>query len=147
MAPWYARIKEADAVVLGSPVYFDSPNATMLAFLERFFGYRRARNTIKGKPFVLILVGCGLIESAPDILRGRLAPFEVNILKEVLFASRTFPCHICGDQAECTVGGIHQTVDESRRHLRPTPSLFQDWQADPGANADIAAAAEALQAL
>lgn len=40
LLPYYQKLKEADAVVLGSPIYFGTINATMLAFVERFFGYR-----------------------------------------------------------------------------------------------------------
>ncbi len=48
--PYYARLKKADAIVLGAPVYFGAPNATLLAFLERFFGYRHVKIAVKGKP-------------------------------------------------------------------------------------------------
>ena len=34
------KIKDADAVIVGSPVYMGDINASMAAFMERFFGYR-----------------------------------------------------------------------------------------------------------
>ena len=46
---YYARILEADAVVLGSPVYFGSINAQAISFIERFFGYRHVSVAIDGE--------------------------------------------------------------------------------------------------
>jgi len=48
--PYYEKIKQADAVVIGSPVYFDTMTATVWAFIERFFGYRHVDIAIEGKP-------------------------------------------------------------------------------------------------
>ena len=57
--PTTKKIKEADAVVLGSPLYFGTVNAAMVSFVERFFGFCHANFTIAGKPFVLVVGGAG----------------------------------------------------------------------------------------
>ena len=36
--PFYEKIMEADAVVIGTPVYFDTITSTVWTFIERFFG-------------------------------------------------------------------------------------------------------------
>ena len=55
--PYYEKIKKADAVVIGTPVYFGFISSTALAFIERFFGYRHVDIPIAGKPFVAVISG------------------------------------------------------------------------------------------
>lgn len=49
------KLKEADGMIIGSPVYFASPNATLLAFLDRL--YAAYGDSLVYKP-------CGCIVSA-----------------------------------------------------------------------------------
>lgn len=44
----HKKIREADGIVIGSPVYFASPNGSLLAFLDRVF--YSARGILSGKP-------------------------------------------------------------------------------------------------
>jgi len=55
--PYYQKVKDADAVVIGTPVYFDTMSAMVWAFIERFFGYRHVDIPISGKPFMLVVGG------------------------------------------------------------------------------------------
>ena len=57
--PYYQKVKEADAVVLGSPVHMSTINATMLSFISRLWGGRHVSITIAKKPFILALCGAG----------------------------------------------------------------------------------------
>jgi multimeric flavodoxin WrbA len=41
-------LKDADAIVIGSPVYYASPSGEIIAFLDRLYGV--ARNDLKYKP-------------------------------------------------------------------------------------------------
>ena len=36
-----SQFEEADGLVIGSPVYYGSPNGTLLSFLDRLFSVRR----------------------------------------------------------------------------------------------------------
>ena len=54
---YYEKIKEADAEVIGAPVYFGAIASTALAFIERFFGYRHVDIPIAGKSFVTVVAG------------------------------------------------------------------------------------------
>ena len=53
LLPYYQKIKEADTVVLGSPVQFRTVSPTMLAFISRLWGFRHVNFAIKNKPFTL----------------------------------------------------------------------------------------------
>ena len=39
-----AKLAEADGLVIGSPVYYSSPNGTLLSFLDRLFTAPRVRS-------------------------------------------------------------------------------------------------------
>jgi len=58
LLPYYHKIKEADAIVIGSPVYSRYLNANTLAFLERFFGFNHRTFTMRDKPLVFALSDC-----------------------------------------------------------------------------------------
>jgi hypothetical protein len=142
---WYPKIKDADAIVIGSPTYFGTINAAMIAFLERFYGYRHVRNTIQGKPVVLVIAGCGFLERAEESFRERLAPFEPNILHTVQFVSRVFPCYVCGYHQRCRMGGLYHTIGEDAHELEITPGLFHAWEDDAETSAAITTAVEKLK--
>jgi multimeric flavodoxin WrbA len=48
-------VRDADAVVLGSPIHFATVNAAMIAFISRLWGFRHVTIPIKNKPFALAL--------------------------------------------------------------------------------------------
>ena len=47
--PIYLKMKEADAIIIGTPVYFSSATALIKAFTERTGFIGRAQNAFKGK--------------------------------------------------------------------------------------------------
>jgi len=147
LRPHYQAIKEAGAVVVGSPVYFNGINASMITFLERFFGYRHVKIAVKDKPFVLALSGCALLEEAKKEFQHRLAPFEVNVLSVIEYSSRVFPCLNCGFHKVCKIGGLYQMLGDDAHTLEITPELFGRWEDDPATVAAVQAAAEKLSAV
>ena len=56
LLPFYQKVKEADVVVLGSPVHHGTIAASMTAFISRLWGFRHVEFAIKDKPFVLAKV-------------------------------------------------------------------------------------------
>ena len=129
LAPYYRKIKEADAVVLGSPVYFSRINTTMLAFIERFFGYRHVTVPIRGKPFILV-VSSGVRDPAPAVehFQGVLRPFGVKILDCVTFGSEIPPCLSCGRHHECRIGGLYGVRGEAALTTTVRPDMFHRWE-------------------
>ena len=107
LLPFYQKVKEADAVVLGSPIHFGSVNAAMVSFISRLWGFRHVSIPIKDKPFVLALSGLGVERSdtSRDDFRRLLRPYQVNILDVVSYYSKIPPCYSCGRHQECRIGG------------------------------------------
>ena len=127
--PYYQKIKDADAVVLGSPIYFGSVNASMLSFLERFFGYRHVTVAIAKKPFVLVLGGGGRnLDTAEERFRGVLQSFGVNVLDVVKYSSDIPPCLSCGRHKECTIGGLYGAIGKAAHTLEIQPEFFHRWE-------------------
>lgn len=143
--PYYQKVKEADAVVLGSPIHMATVNATMLSFISRFWGYRHVSIPIAKKPFILALCGGGNPRTSEEDFRRALRPYAVSIVDVVSYYSRIPPCYSCGRHQECVIGGAYQIWGDEARTLTITPELFSRWEDRPETVAQIEAAAEKLQ--
>jgi len=143
--PYYEKIKQADAVVIGTPVYFDTITATVWAFIERFFGYRHVDIPIAGKPFVLVVGGALKLESAVDQLHKLLSPFHVNVLDTVTFMSKVPPCFKCGRHRECEIGGMYMMLGDAAKDVRVTKDMFTQWEDQCEVAAAVDTAAEKLK--
>ena len=144
--PYYQKLKEADAVVLGSAVYFGTVNAGTVSFVERFFGYRHVDIAIKNKPFVLALSG-GELNGAAEHFQQLLRPFAVKVLDVVQYKSGIPPCFSCGRHQECSIGGLYGAIGRAAHSLVITPELFHRWEDHPKTMAAIEAAASKLTDL
>lgn len=151
LLPYYHKIKEADAVVLGSPIYFSHVNTTMLSFIERFFGYRHVNFAIRDKPFVLVVCGEGLQDNvttnAIEWLRRRLKTFRVAVIDTIEFVSKSPPCLSCGRHHECCIGALYYDLGESAHKLKIASDLFHRWEDDLRVVQDIEIAALKLKNL
>ena len=145
--PYYQKVKDADAVVIGTPVYFDTITATVWAFIERFFGYRHVDIPIKGKPFVTLVTGGLGVDTATDQLHRVLGAFEVNLVDSIKFQSKVPPCFKCGRHKECEIGGLYMMLGDAVKELTITREMFSRWEDDPATAAAIDAAAEKLKKI
>jgi len=146
LMPYYQKVKEVDAVVLGSPVHFGTISASMSAFISRLWGFRHVNFAIKDKPFVLALCGIGLSQdTSEEDFRRALRSFRVNILDIVGYSSRIPPCYRCGRHQECLIGGAYRLWGDKVCTLTITQELFRRWEDDPETVAKVEAAAEKLR--
>jgi len=147
LLPYYQKIKEADAVVVGSPLYFRSINADCFSFLERFFGYRHVNSAIQSKPFVLVACGHDKIEEAVDYFQKFLQRFQVKILDIVRYISQSPPCLSCGRHQECCIGGLYRVRGKAAHSLIIAPEHFRKWEDDPATVAAVETAASKLKSM
>lgn len=144
--PCLQKIKEADAVILGSPVQFRTISATMSAFISRLWGFRHVDFVIQNKPFVLVVCGTGnRPDTAEEDFRRALGSFKVGILDVVKYSSKTPPCYRCGRHQECSIGGAYALWGEEVRNLKITRELFGEWERDTETAVKIEAVAEQLK--
>jgi multimeric flavodoxin WrbA len=145
---YYRLLKKADAVVVGSPSYFGQVNATMMAFLERFFGYRHVKNTIGGKPFIAIMSAFRPRDDGEKYLRTFLRRYSgVRALASVYFCSYSPPCFTCGRHCECRIGGLYGDFGEEALTMEITPDMFKQWEDDQDTVSAIQMAADKLKLL
>ncbi|NIP27029.1 MAG: hypothetical protein GWN67_22155 [Phycisphaerae bacterium] len=143
--PYYQKVKEADAVVIGTPVYFNTVNAMAWAFIERFFGYRHVDIPIAGKPFVLVVGGALQLDFAVELFHRLLTKFQVNILDTVTYLSKVPPCFKCGRHTECEIGGLYKMLGDAAKQVKITKQMFARWEDDSAVAAAVEAAAEKLK--
>jgi NAD(P)H-dependent FMN reductase len=143
--PYYQKVKEADAVVIGTPVYFDTMTSMVWAFIERFFGYRHVDIPISDKPFVVVVGGALRLDSAVEQLHKALGMFEVNVLDTVRYQSKIPPCFKCGRHHECEIGGLYEMLGDAAKEVKITKQMFTRWQDDSTVAAAVDAAAERLK--
>jgi len=146
LLPYSQKIKEADAVVLGSPVHVGTINAAMVGFISRLWAFRHVTIPIKNKPLVLALCGAfgGKADNAAEDFRRALMGYQVNILDAVQYTSQIPPCYSCGRHQECNIGGAYRMWGEKAHTLSITPELFRRWEDDPETVARIKAAGKKL---
>lgn len=146
LLPYYQKVKDADAVVLGSPIHFGTVSATMMAFISRLWGFRHVNFAIKKKPFILAVCGFGDQQDvAGDDFRKALKPFLVNVVDVVKYCSGTPPCYRCGRHQECRIGGAYRIWGAEVRNLTITQELFSEWEDCPATVAEIGEAAQKLR--
>ena len=145
--PYYQKIKEADAVVIGTPVYMGTVASTACAFIERFFGYRHVDIQIAGKPFVTVVVGAMAIDSAVEELHRLLGIFEVNLIDTIKYLSSVPSCFKCGRHKDCEIGGMYMMLGNAAKELTVTKEMFTRWEDDIATVAAIDAAAEKLKKI
>ena len=147
LLPYYQKLKDADAVVLGASVYFDALNGMATSFIERFFGYRHVSIPIAGKPFTLVVAGAMMLDAATEQMRQMLSHFEVNVLDVVQFQSRIPPCFKCGRHKDCEIGGLYQMLGDAAKELTITKEMFGQWEDDDATATAVKKAAEGLKNL
>jgi multimeric flavodoxin WrbA len=148
LLPWYEAIREADALVIGTPVYFDGINGLCYSFLERFFGYRHVTVPIAGKPVVLIVNGAMKLDGAELQLRRMLGEFfQVKIQDVIRFQTEVPPCLRCGRHRECRIGGLYMMLGEGALDLKIKPEMFRRWEDDPAIVDAVEAVARRLREL
>jgi multimeric flavodoxin WrbA len=145
--PYYQKVKEADAEVIGTPVHYDTVTSTAWAFIERFFGYRHVDIPIAGKPFLTVVGGAMKLNSAVEQLHKMLGAFEVNVIDTVRFESKIPPCFKCGRHKECEIGGLYMMLGDPAKELTIKKEMFTRWEDDSATAAAVDAAAQKLQAL
>ncbi len=152
--PYLEPIREADALVLASPVHAGTITAWMFSFLSRIWCFHHRRNLLEGKP--LLLVVTALFEkSGPNGVRRfgeavRRWGDNMQHLGAIFHATEIPPCYKCGVGTQCKVGGLWGMVghDEEKLHnFKVTPDKFKRWEDCPRTVAEVERYAKVLAEL
>ena len=133
LLPYYKKIKEADAVVIGSPIYMSDINGSMVSFIERFFGYRHVTVAVQSKPFLAIACGHKKSRDITERIERRLGTYRVKLTDIIEYISKAPPCLSCGRHRECSIGGLYGMLGEKAHSVEVTEEMFCRWEDDPDA--------------
>lgn len=130
MAPMRQKLLDADALVLGAPNYFNTLNAILHCFLERFYQFRhRDGKALAGKLAVAVGVGGGDPKPVVEAIKTFLHYNQIECVGEVT-AQGVASCFTCGYGEDCKTGAIHMFFGPGTK-ITPdiTPSLDKQPQA------------------
>ncbi len=133
LKPFYPKIVDAEAIVLGTPSYFNNINSFMAMFLERLWSFRHQRFPLKGKPFVAVAVG-GIRSpiNAVEAIKKRMTAYRAAFKGSVCYTSEIFPCYKCGYGHTCKVGSFYRIHrEEGLRSWKITNQIFHQWEDEP----------------
>lgn len=144
----YPLIEGADAIVLGSPDFFNGMNSLMAMFLERLWSFRHNRFPLEGKPYAVVSSGGFQVpERTVDAVKRRMNAYRASFVGSVQYLSRNAPCHTCGYGLECTVGSLYNVYgEEGLERLRCGKDLYGDWEQDAGVVGEIRRLGDRLRA-
>ncbi len=146
LQPIIPKVRDADAVVLGSPIHFGTVSPTMLSFISRLWGFRHVDYVMKDKPFVLLLSGIDAERRSPgEDFQRALSVYKVDVLDVIKYSSKVPPCYRCGRHQECEIGGAYRLWGEEAHSLAIKPELFNRWEDDEVTMKRIEVASELLK--
>lgn len=136
LRPYMEPIRDAEALVLGTPVHNGFMTAWLFSFISRIWCFHHVKDLLRGKPVVIVVTT--LFEQTGRIAAERVAEYlnswhsrSLKILGNVVFVSESPPCYKCGMGKQCHVGGLWAMVgqDEQRlQDLKISKKLFLQWE-------------------
>ena len=144
----YPLIEGADAIVLGSPDFFNGMNSLMAMFLERLWSFRHNRFPLEGKLYAVVSSGGFQVpERTVDTVKRRMNAYRASFVGSVQYLSGNAPCHTCGYGLECTVGSLYNVYgEEGLERLRRGKDLYGDWEKDAETGDKVERLGEMLRA-
>jgi len=123
---------KADAVVIGAPNYYDLPNATTHAMMERCFCFRhRSAFLLKDKPIALFSTGYSRDEQNSqtlDIMEKFMVPNNKMKLVSRFLIGAVSQCYTCEFGKTCKDGNVYKDNGGPVNEITPSmlPLSFMD---------------------
>ena len=151
LQPYFEPIRDAEALVLGSPVHHGDVSGWLYSFMTRLWCFSHVERLLMGKPVVLVTVGCfeGSGERAVPEIRQLVSrrTGRTRIIGDIFFNSTIPPCYKCGRGNVCHIGGLWHMVGRDEERLRAfqlEPEHFRRWEDCPETVAQVEACGRLL---
>lgn len=131
--PHLADIRDAEALVFGTPIHHGTMTAWMYSFFSRTWCFMHENKTLKNKPVILVSVGIEEVPRGEVYNTSSVQEHEFNVLGNIHFVSLTPPCFKCGKGDVCQWGGLWRMVGQNEEALKKfeiTPDKFKRWEDD-----------------
>jgi hypothetical protein len=149
LKPYFPKLIEAEAIVLGTPSFFNNMNSLMAMFLERLWCFRHNYYPLEGKPFAVVSSG-GFDDpvDAVEAVKRRMTAYRAQFIGDVRFLSKIAPCFVCGFGLDCRVGSLFGVYGEDGlERLRNGENLFWRWEDFQAVRDEIASIGRILASL
>lgn len=136
LLPYLKEIRDAEALVIGSPRHHGSMTAWTTSFFSRMWCFLHENNTLRNKPAVFVSVGIRENEVGRETFRASMVrEHEFDVIGEYHYMTFNPPCMKCGKGATCRHprSGLWNLLgkDEDAMHnFEITPDKFTDWEND-----------------
>lgn len=115
--PYLPLVRDAEAMVLGTPIQLGMPTGFMFNFLTRLECFHHIHIALEEKPAELISAGLKKkelqIHEGIDRFETMVAhSHQIRPLGHIYFHSESPPCFRCGEGQHCKVGGYWKYVIE-----------------------------------
>jgi multimeric flavodoxin WrbA len=154
LRPYFEPIRDAEALVLGTPIHAGLITGWMYSFTTRLSCFSHVTHPLEGKPVLLVAVGgfeptewMAVSKFGENVVRRSEG---VKIIGHIFYASTIPPCYKCGRGNECKVGALWHLVgydEEKLRNFKPRQELFRRWEDCPETVTKVEAYAKVLSEL
>lgn len=156
LIPWLEKVREADALVLGTPFQVGMPTGFMYSFLTRLMCFHHVDLVLFNKPAILVSAGIKPIElQQGEGIYGfeKMVEHSKQIKSHghIYFNSASPPCLRCGEGKHCYNGGLYKYVlnkDKERlKAFNVSTESIQNWEDSPDMVEQIDKLGKILQTL
>lgn len=135
--PYLALVRDAEALVLGTPYQLGMPTGFMFNFITRLECFRHVHLALFEKP--AILVSAGSQKKELQINKG-IPMFEkivshgqqIKPLGHIYYNSQSPPCLRCGEGQHCKIGAYWKYVvekdEEKLKNTDVSTDLIKNWE-------------------
>lgn len=154
--PYLAPIRDAEALVLGTPYQLGHPTGFMFNFITRLECFRHVTKVLYNKPAILVSAGSqnkelqlkkGIPRYETLVEHGQ----QIKTLGHIYYNSKSPPCLRCGEGQHCRIGAYWKyVVEEDEEKMTSTEvstDLIQNWEDDPETAEQIEHYASFLKAI
>ena len=156
LIPILEKVRDAEALVLGTPYQVGMPTGFMYNFLTRLMCFHHVELVLYNKPALLISAGIKPIELQKD--EGIYAfkkmvehSKQMKLHGHVYFNSASPPCLRCGEGKHCYNGGLYKYVlgkdKEKLKAFDVSTESIQNWEDSPEIVKEIDKLGKVLQSL
>jgi len=141
--PYFAEIRDAEALVLGSPINHGNMTGWMFSFITRLWCLYQVHKLLEDKPVVLVSAGIRPRESANGAdTYEKAATYSTHfkVLGHLYYNSQTPPCYKCGAGHYCKVGGLWNLLGKDEEKLKEfcfSPDMVHKWEDEPEMVAEV----------
>jgi multimeric flavodoxin WrbA len=154
--PYLPLVRDAQALVLGTPIQLGMPTGFMFNFLTRLECFHHIRIALDRKPALLVSVGIkpyelqineGILRFEDMVTHSK----QMRTLGHIYFNSGSPPCFTCGEGQQCKVGAYWKYVigkdEEKLNSTVVSKDLVQHWEDSPEITGEIEKYGKVLETL